>query len=155
VLAAFRYAELLFVCFPFTAFYRVDELRNAVSFRSWIFQIAHNKCIDLLRARKQNSWLESDAVAEIAEESQMDRFTDNRQRDPNATSQHATAARSFALGAGHRTEASEAARQLAKHRKLQRLWINAMIFPSLSLNQAAFAPPPVAMSFSVVMPDAS
>src|SRR5262244_3010500 len=38
----------------------------------------------------------------------------------------------------------------SRDRRAQRLWITAKIFPSVSLNHAALAPPPVAMPFSSV-----
>src|SRR5256712_9867053 len=44
------------------------------------------------------------------------------------------------------------------HRRLglgETLWLTAIVFPSLSLNQAVFAPPPVAMPFSVLIPGMS
>lgn len=34
------------------AFYHLPELREGASLRSWLFRIAHNQCIDLLRRRK-------------------------------------------------------------------------------------------------------
>jgi RNA polymerase sigma-70 factor (ECF subfamily) len=34
------------------AFYHLPELRQGTSLRSWLFRIAHNRCIDLLRRRK-------------------------------------------------------------------------------------------------------
>jgi RNA polymerase sigma-70 factor (ECF subfamily) len=34
------------------AFYRLPELRDGTSLRAWLFRIAHNRCIDLLRRRK-------------------------------------------------------------------------------------------------------
>jgi RNA polymerase sigma-70 factor (ECF subfamily) len=41
-----------------TAFYRLGELRDDASFRSWVFRIAHNRCIDLLRARRRTEVLD-------------------------------------------------------------------------------------------------
>jgi RNA polymerase sigma-70 factor (ECF subfamily) len=35
------------------AFYRLPELRETNSLRSWLFRIAHNQCIDRLRARRR------------------------------------------------------------------------------------------------------
>jgi RNA polymerase sigma-70 factor, ECF subfamily len=35
------------------AFYRFAELRDPGALRSWLFRIAHNKCIDALRARRR------------------------------------------------------------------------------------------------------
>jgi RNA polymerase sigma-70 factor, ECF subfamily len=35
------------------AFYRLPELREGTSLRAWLFRIAHNRCIDLLRRRKE------------------------------------------------------------------------------------------------------
>src|SRR5258705_5000062 len=37
----------------------------------------------------------------------------------------------------------------------QRRWLTARIFPSVSLNQAVFAPPPVAMLFFILIPGMS
>jgi RNA polymerase sigma-70 factor, ECF subfamily len=34
------------------AFYHLPELRDGGSFRSWLFRIAHNRCVDLLRRRR-------------------------------------------------------------------------------------------------------
>jgi RNA polymerase sigma-70 factor (ECF subfamily) len=34
------------------AFYRLPDLREGTSLRAWLFRIAHNRCIDLLRRRK-------------------------------------------------------------------------------------------------------
>lgn len=34
------------------AFYHLPELRDGSSFRSWLFRIAHNRCVDLLRRRR-------------------------------------------------------------------------------------------------------
>lgn len=34
------------------AFYRLPELREGTSLRAWLFRIAHNRCIDLLRRKK-------------------------------------------------------------------------------------------------------
>lgn len=34
------------------AFYHLPELRQGASLRSWLFRIAHNRCIDLLRRRR-------------------------------------------------------------------------------------------------------
>jgi RNA polymerase sigma-70 factor (ECF subfamily) len=41
-----------------TAFYRLGELRDDASFRSWVFRIAHNRCIDFLRARRRDAVLD-------------------------------------------------------------------------------------------------
>jgi len=35
------------------AFYRFPELRDGGSLRSWLFRIAHNKCIDFLRGKRR------------------------------------------------------------------------------------------------------
>jgi RNA polymerase sigma-70 factor (ECF subfamily) len=49
-----------------TAFYRLGELRDDASFRSWVFRIAHNRCIDLLRARRRDA-VPSDAIDDAIE----------------------------------------------------------------------------------------
>lgn len=48
-----------------TALGRRDELREAGSLRSWLFRIAHTKCIDFLRARRPTEELE-DAEDDMA-----------------------------------------------------------------------------------------
>jgi RNA polymerase sigma-70 factor (ECF subfamily) len=49
-----------------TAFYRLGELRDDASFRSWVFRIAHNRCIDFLRARRRTEALEDGDVLDDA-----------------------------------------------------------------------------------------
>lgn len=76
-----------------TAFYRIDELENAVSFRAWVFRIAHNKCIDLVRARRRKPWLESDVEAADAAtdgEADTDAAASDRERAQRALSHIAT-----------------------------------------------------------------
>jgi RNA polymerase sigma-70 factor (ECF subfamily) len=60
------------------AFYRFSELRDGASLRAWIFRIAHNKCIDFLRARKPYDALEEGQHAE--EEPIMDEALAHKQR---------------------------------------------------------------------------
>jgi RNA polymerase sigma-70 factor (ECF subfamily) len=47
------------------AFYHLPELQQQASLRSWLFRIAHNRCVDLLRRRRPTAALE--AGAEVAE----------------------------------------------------------------------------------------
>jgi RNA polymerase sigma-70 factor (ECF subfamily) len=49
------------------AFYRYAELRDVGSLRSWLFRIAHNKCIDFLRARRNFDSLSEGAETEMDE----------------------------------------------------------------------------------------
>lgn len=73
-----------------TAFYRIDELENAVSFRAWVFRIAHNKCIDLVRARRRKPWLESDVEVDVdaatGGETDADAAASDRERAQRALS---------------------------------------------------------------------
>jgi RNA polymerase sigma-70 factor, ECF subfamily len=46
------------------AFYRYAELHDTAAFRSWIFRIAHNRCIDFLRARRRFEDLDGDLPVE-------------------------------------------------------------------------------------------
>lgn len=43
------------------AFYRFSELRESGAFRSWMFRIAHNRCIDFLRSRRQFDMLDDES----------------------------------------------------------------------------------------------
>lgn len=47
------------------AFDRASELRDEGALRAWLYRIAHNKCIDLMRRRRRVSSLDDDAVTEI------------------------------------------------------------------------------------------
>lgn len=55
------------------AFYRLPELRDGASLRAWLFRIAHNRCIDLLRSRRpfapldDETWEGDDASANLEE----------------------------------------------------------------------------------------
>lgn len=60
-----------------TAFRRKDELREGASLRAWLFRIAHNRCIDLLRARRPHDPLDDDAFDEDAA---MDDAIDRKRR---------------------------------------------------------------------------
>ena len=46
------------------AFYRFPEQREPGAFRAWLFRIAHNKCIDFLRARRRLAMLDDDLAAD-------------------------------------------------------------------------------------------
>jgi RNA polymerase sigma-70 factor, ECF subfamily len=48
------------------AFYHLPDLRAEASLRSWLFRIAHNRCIDALRRRRSSSLLEE--VSELPDE---------------------------------------------------------------------------------------
>lgn len=58
------------------AFYRLAELRDPAALRSWLFRIAHNKCIDLLRTRRLDA-LDDDTPDQ---EHPMDERLDRKQR---------------------------------------------------------------------------
>ena len=60
------------------AFYRLAELRDLTSLRAWLFRIAHNKCIDLLRARRRLDALGDDDT--LDPEHPMDERLDRKQR---------------------------------------------------------------------------
>jgi len=74
------------------AFYRLDELENAAAFRAWLFRIAHNKCIDLLRTRRRTPGFEGDAEVESVEsfDTDMDDVALDRERVQRALSHIAT-----------------------------------------------------------------
>jgi RNA polymerase sigma-70 factor (ECF subfamily) len=61
------------------AFYRYAELRDAGSLRSWLFRIAHNKCIDFLRARRNFDSLSEGAETE-EDEPALEEALDRRRR---------------------------------------------------------------------------
>jgi RNA polymerase sigma-70 factor (ECF subfamily) len=62
------------------AFYRLAELRDSGSLRSWLFRIAHNKCIDLLRTRRRLDVLGDLGDDTPDEEHPMDERLDRKQR---------------------------------------------------------------------------
>ena len=59
------------------AFYRLAELRDSSALRGWLFRIAHNKCIDLLRTHRRLDVLGDDLPDQ---EHPMDERLDRRQR---------------------------------------------------------------------------
>lgn len=60
------------------AFDGLSELRDDASLRSWLFRIAHNKCIDFLRARRPQLPLEEHSAAD--EEPTMEDAFERKQR---------------------------------------------------------------------------
>jgi RNA polymerase sigma-70 factor (ECF subfamily) len=44
------------------AFYRLPELRDGASLRAWLFRMAHNRCVDLLRSRRATLPLDEEAL---------------------------------------------------------------------------------------------
>lgn len=69
------------------AFYRLSELKDAASFKAWLFQIAHNKCIDFLRARRRFEELDPELGGT---EAPMDESLDRKHRVERALSTLAT-----------------------------------------------------------------
>jgi len=63
------------------AFYRANELRDPAALRSWLFRIAHNKCIDALRVRRQLEPLDDDFRSE--DPTMVDKLSD-RERTSRA-----------------------------------------------------------------------
>jgi RNA polymerase sigma-70 factor, ECF subfamily len=59
------------------AFYRLAELRDSTSMRAWLFRIAHNRCIDLLRTRRRLDILGDDTPDQ---EHPMDERLDRQRR---------------------------------------------------------------------------
>lgn len=68
------------------AFYRLPELRDAASLRSWLFRIAHNKCIDHLRARRPLVAFreEEEAMAEAPSPNDLGEEIEHKERAENA-----------------------------------------------------------------------
>lgn len=54
------------------AFYRLSSLRNWNSLKSWLFGIAHNRCIDFLRAPRREILLDEIAKASARSTHQID-----------------------------------------------------------------------------------
>jgi two-component system chemotaxis sensor kinase CheA len=61
------------------AFYRLSELRDTRALRGWLFRIAHNKCIDHLRARRRGHALGLDDEP-TSEDPLIDDHLDRKQR---------------------------------------------------------------------------
>jgi RNA polymerase sigma-70 factor (ECF subfamily) len=53
-------------------FYRFSELREGTSLRSWLFRIAHNRCVDFLR-RRGRFVAEEDVATDTALDDELDR----------------------------------------------------------------------------------
>jgi RNA polymerase sigma-70 factor, ECF subfamily len=66
------------------AFYRLAELRATTSLRSWLFRIAHNKCVDFLRARRRVEPFDEESDAE--EDRPMDEKLEDKRRAERALS---------------------------------------------------------------------
>ncbi|WP_394828713.1 sigma-70 family RNA polymerase sigma factor [Pendulispora albinea] len=71
------------------AFYRLSELREGGALRSWLFRIAHNKCIDFLRARGRFEPIDPERPAD--EERTMDEELEHKQRAQRALANIVTA----------------------------------------------------------------
>jgi RNA polymerase sigma-70 factor (ECF subfamily) len=65
------------------AFYRLSELRDAGALRAWLFRVAHNKCIDFLRARRRTAALDEPTDTPDPERA-MDERLDHRRRTERA-----------------------------------------------------------------------
>jgi RNA polymerase sigma-70 factor (ECF subfamily) len=64
------------------AFYRLSELRDGGALRGWLFRIAHNKCIDLLRARRRSAARDDRSSASDGElDDLIDRASEDRAMD--------------------------------------------------------------------------
>src|SRR5882672_1640515 len=66
-----------------------------------------------------------------------------------------TSALPLGYGAGGLENGQNAGRSQPTTHAYCRRWLTAMMFPSLSLNHAVFAPPPVAMLFFILIPGMS
>jgi RNA polymerase sigma-70 factor (ECF subfamily) len=54
------------------AFYRLPELRDGASLRAWLFRMAHNRCVDLLRTRRATLPIDDDALTFDAETASLE-----------------------------------------------------------------------------------
>lgn len=70
------------------AFYRLPELNDAMSLRPWLFRIAHNRCIDFLRAKKRFDELDENAGDDGG--ASMDDELDRKRRAARALSRIVT-----------------------------------------------------------------
>jgi RNA polymerase sigma-70 factor (ECF subfamily) len=57
-----------------TVFRRIDSLRSPAAFKAWLYQIAHDKAIDLVRRQRREHELDVGAEPEVETPSESDAF---------------------------------------------------------------------------------